>query len=62
MVDIHEAAWNYTVEIKRRTVGSTYPKEISELIAEKKKSKKNNNDLEILKIKIYLIDSPNYKN
>ena len=37
--NIQQAAWNNTPSIKKRTVGNNYPKEIKELIKEKKKIK-----------------------
>jgi hypothetical protein len=38
IVDIQQSAWENTPEIKRRLKWNNYPKEISELIAEKRKT------------------------
>ena len=35
LVDIQQSAWENIPEIKRRTNGNNYPKEIRDLIAEK---------------------------
>lgn len=40
VVDIQQSAWNNTPEIKRRTIGNNYPKEIRDLVAEKRKARK----------------------
>jgi hypothetical protein len=40
LVDILQAAWENTPEIKRRTKGKNYPKEIRDLIAEKRKARR----------------------
>ena len=40
LVDILQAAWENTPEIKRRKKGENYPKEIRDLIAEKRKARR----------------------
>lgn len=40
IVNIQQAAWSNTPEMKRKTVGNNYPKEIKELVAEKRKARK----------------------
>jgi predicted ATP-dependent endonuclease of OLD family len=40
IVDIQQSAWVNTPEIKRRLKGNNYPKEIRELIAEKRKTRR----------------------
>jgi len=40
IVDIQQSAWENTPEIKRRLKGNNYPKEIRELIAEKRKTRR----------------------
>jgi hypothetical protein len=39
LVDIQQSAWENTPEIKKRTKGNNYPKEIRNLIAEKRKAR-----------------------
>ena len=39
LVDIQQSAWENTLEIKRRTNGHNYPKEIRDLIVEKQKAR-----------------------
>jgi predicted house-cleaning noncanonical NTP pyrophosphatase (MazG superfamily) len=40
LVDIQQSAWENTQEIKRRIKGNNYPKEIRDLIAEKRKARR----------------------
>jgi hypothetical protein len=40
IVDIQKSTWENTPEIKRRLKGNNYPKEIRELIAEKRKTRR----------------------
>ena len=40
LVEIQQSAWENTPEIKRRTNGNSYPKEIRDLIAEKRKARR----------------------
>ena len=40
LVDIQQPAWENTLEIKRSTNGNNYPKEIRDLIAEKRKARR----------------------
>jgi len=40
LVDIQQSAWENTPESKRRTKGNNYPKEIRDLIAEKRKARR----------------------
>lgn len=40
MINIQQAAWNNTPIIQRKTVGNNYPKEIRDLIQEKRKARK----------------------
>ena len=40
MIDIQQAAWNNTPQIKRKTIGNNYPKEICDLVKEKRKARK----------------------
>jgi hypothetical protein len=39
LVDIQQSAWENTPEIKKRTKGNNYPKEIRDLIAKKRKAR-----------------------
>ena len=40
LVDIQQSAWENTPEIKKRIKGNNYPKEIRDLIAEKRKARR----------------------
>lgn len=40
IIDVQQAAWNNTPEIRRRTAGINYPKEIRDLIKEKRRARK----------------------
>lgn len=40
MIDIQQTAWNNTPEIKRKTIGVNYPREIRDLVKDKRKARK----------------------
>jgi hypothetical protein len=40
LVDMQQSAWDYTPVIKRRSKGGNYPKEIRDVITEKRKARR----------------------